>query len=89
MLELKIIVDFFLDVAQRTADWLGVGFHPVSMDEQSLASRLEDVTWHSESPLPDVNGMGRLAMAERARAAGLKVVLTGQFHISHGSWPRR
>lgn len=52
------------------------------MDEASLAPRLEDVVWHSESPVPDVNGMGRLAMAEAARSSGLKVVLTGQSMFS-------
>lgn len=43
-----------------------------------MASRLEDVVWYSECPLPDVNGMGRLAMAQKAHERGLKVVLTGE-----------
>lgn len=65
-------------MAQRTAEWLGVDFQPVPVDEEALASRLEDTVWYSETPLPDVNGMGRLAMAEMAHAKGLKVVLTGK-----------
>lgn len=56
------------------------------MDETAMASRLEDAIWYTESPLPDVNGMGRLAMAEMAHARGFKVVLTGRFyhHILYG-----
>lgn len=49
------------------------------MDETAMASRLEDVVWYSETPLPDVNGMGRLAMAQKAHERGFKVVLTGEF----------
>lgn len=67
-----------LDIARRTTEWLGVDFHPIHMDEQAMASRLEDVVWYSECPLPDVNGMGRLAMAQKAHERGLKVVLTGE-----------
>ncbi|KAK5682848.1 hypothetical protein LTS12_029201, partial [Elasticomyces elasticus] len=64
------------DIARRTTEWLGVDFHPIHMDEPAMASRLEDVVWYSECPLPDVNGMGRLAMAQKAHERGLKVVLT-------------
>lgn len=44
-----------------------------------MASTLEDVVWYSETPLPDVNGMGRLAVAKKAHERGLKVILTGEF----------
>lgn len=53
------------------------------MDEEAMASRLEDTIWHSEAPTPDVNGMGRLAMAEAAHASGMKVVLTGEGSDEH------
>jgi asparagine synthase (glutamine-hydrolysing) len=36
-----------------------------------------DTVWHSETPMPDTNGMGRLAMAEVAKSHGIKVILTG------------
>ena len=48
------------------------------MDEKALAQGLEDAVWYSEAPVPDVNGVGRLAMAELAHSKGIKVVLTGQ-----------
>lgn len=48
------------------------------MDEEALASRFEDAVWHSEIPLPDLNGMGRLALAEAVHSQGIKVVITGE-----------
>ena len=55
------------------------------MDEQAMATRLEDTIWHSESPTADVNGMARLAMSEIAHARGIKVVLTGEGADEHFS----
>lgn len=48
------------------------------MDEEALAARFEEGVWHSEIPLPDLNGMGRLALAEAVHAQGIKVVITGE-----------
>ncbi|KAM0345658.1 hypothetical protein ACHAPU_006312 [Fusarium lateritium] len=70
-------------IARRTADWLGVDIHLVKMDEAALAARFEDTTWHSEVPLPDLNGMGRLALAEAVHAQGIKVVITGEGSDEH------
>ncbi|PYH86658.1 asparagine synthase [Aspergillus uvarum CBS 121591] len=58
------------EIARRTAEWLGVFFHAVLLDEETIASRLEDTIWYTETPLPDVDGMGRLAVAEAAHNAG-------------------
>lgn len=55
------------------------------MDEEAIASRLEDTIWHSEAPTADVNGMARLAMAEVAHSRGIKVVLTGEGSDEHFS----
>jgi asparagine synthase (glutamine-hydrolysing) len=49
----------------------------VIVTEDVMASKFEDTVWHSEIPMPDTNGMGRLAMAEVARSHGIKVVFTG------------
>lgn len=48
------------------------------MDEEALVARFEDTTWYSELPLPDLNGMGRLALAEAVHSQGIKVVITGE-----------
>ncbi|KAE8344884.1 hypothetical protein BDV24DRAFT_148726 [Aspergillus arachidicola] len=71
------------EIARRTAEWLGVDIHFVKMDEEALVSRFEDAVWHSEIPLPDLNGMGRLALAEAVHAQGIKVVVTGEGSDEH------
>ncbi|KAJ5802306.1 uncharacterized protein N7503_004756 [Penicillium pulvis] len=71
------------DIAQRTAEWLGVDFHPVHITEDVIVSKFEDTIWHSETPLPDTNGIGRLAMAEVAKSHGMKVILTGEGSDEH------
>ena len=50
----------------------------MTMDEQELASRFEDTVWFTETPIPDVNGMGRVAVGELAHSHGKKVILTGK-----------
>ncbi|RDW72559.1 asparagine synthetase B family protein [Aspergillus mulundensis] len=76
------------DVAQRTADWLGVDLHPVTMNEEELASRFENAVWYTEAPIPDVNGMGRVAVGELAHSHGKKVILTGEGSDEHfGGYP--
>ncbi|RYP67284.1 hypothetical protein DL769_005812 [Monosporascus sp. CRB-8-3] len=71
------------EIARRTAEWLGVDIHFVEMDEEALASRFEDTAWHSEIPLPDLNGMGRLALAEAVHSQGIKAVITGEGSDEH------
>lgn len=44
-----------LAIARRTADWLGVKMHTVSMSEEVLAEHFEDATWHGEIPIIDLN----------------------------------
>ncbi|KAL3473504.1 hypothetical protein BJX99DRAFT_197526 [Aspergillus californicus] len=76
------------DIAQRTADWLGVDLHPVTMNEAEIASRFEDTVWYTEAPIPDVNGMGRIAVGELAHSHGKKVILTGEGSDEHfGGYP--
>ncbi|KAL4812924.1 hypothetical protein BDW67DRAFT_188159 [Aspergillus spinulosporus] len=71
------------DVAQRTADFLGVKLSPVHVTEEALAARFEGAVWHSEALMPDVNGAGKLAMAEAAHEAGFKVMITGEGSDEH------
>lgn len=68
----------FPEIARRTAEWLGVDIQFIKMDEEALAARFEETVWHSEIPLPDLNGMGRLALAEAVHSQGIKVVVTGE-----------
>ncbi|KAE9569368.1 Amidase [Colletotrichum fructicola] len=70
-------------VAHRTAAWLGVDIHMVKMDEEALVARFEDTVWNAEVPLPDLNGMGRYALAEAVHKQGIKVVITGEGSDEH------
>ncbi|KAJ0420252.1 nucleophile aminohydrolase [Aspergillus carlsbadensis] len=71
------------DVAQRTAEFLGVKFNPVHVTEEILAERLEKAVWYSEAFLSDLNGAAKLAMAEVAHNSGFKVVITGEGSDEH------
>lgn len=65
-------------IALRTAGWLGVKFEKKLMNEEELAKRFEDATWHTEHHNPDLNYVGKFALSELPREAGYKVVLTGE-----------
>ncbi|KAL3479594.1 hypothetical protein BJX99DRAFT_255321 [Aspergillus californicus] len=64
------------DIAQHTAEYLGVKFNPVYMTEEILAERFEPAVWHSEAVMADMNGPDKLALAEIAKQHGFKVVIT-------------
>ena len=66
------------DVATRTANHLGVTQYKQMMNEEALASRFEDATWHCEHHNPDLNYVGKFALSELPQELGFKVVLTGE-----------
>jgi len=55
------------------------------MDEENLAKRFEDAVWFSEFPFPDLNGLGKLALAEKVHSLGMKVMLSGTFISPYGA----
>lgn len=65
-------------VAARTAEWLGVKHIKKHMDEQGLAERFEDATYHCEHHNHDLNFVGKYALSEVPRESNCKVVLTGE-----------
>lgn len=66
-------------ISRRTADWLGVKYIKKLMDEEELAKRFEDATWHCEQHNHgDLNFVGKFALSEVVRENGYKVVLTGE-----------
>lgn len=66
------------DISNRTADWLGVKYIKKLMNEEELAKRFEDATWHTEHHNPDLNFVGKYALSEVPQENGYKVVLTGE-----------
>lgn len=65
-------------IASRTAEWLGVKHVKKHMDEQGLAQRFEDATYHCEHHNHDLNFIGKYALSEVPRENNCKVVLTGE-----------
>lgn len=62
-----------IDIAERTADWLGVKMHKQTMNEDALAARFEDATYHCEHHNPDLNYIGKYALSEVPRELGLRL----------------
>ena len=67
------------DIANRTADFLGVKLYKKHMDEQALAERFEDATWMDEQPNPDLNFIGVYALSELVREKGFRVLINGMY----------
>ena len=66
------------DIAERTAEFLGVKLHKKYVGEEAIASLFEDATWHCEHHNLDLNHIGKFALSELPRELGFKVVLTGE-----------
>ena len=66
------------DISNRTAEWLGVKYEKKLMNEEELAKRFEEATYHCEHHNPDFNFIGKYALSEVPLEAGYKVVLTGE-----------
>ena len=66
------------DIAERTAEFLGVKLHKQYVGEEAIASLFEDATWHCEHHNLDLNHIGKFALSELPRELGFKVVLTGE-----------
>lgn len=67
-----------IGIAARTAEWLGVSYEKIHMNEEELARQFEDATYHIEHHNPDFNFVGKFALSKLPRNAGFKVVLTGE-----------
>ncbi|KAI3401819.1 hypothetical protein diail_8197 [Diaporthe ilicicola] len=65
-------------IASRTAEWLGVKHIKKHMDEEGLAERFEDATYHCEHHNHDLNFVGKYTLSEVPRENDCKVVLTGE-----------
>lgn len=48
-----------LEIAERTAEHLGLQLHKSIVDEQVIADHFEEATWHSEHLIPDLNYIGK------------------------------
>lgn len=70
-------------IAERTAEFLNVGFHKLDVTEDSLLANLEEVAYHSELPQVNLNGVAKFMLSAFAHEKGYKVVLTGEGSDEH------
>lgn len=66
------------EIADRTAESLGVKFHKILMNEEDLAADFEEATWASEQHYFDLGFVAKHTLSKFTRDVGLKVVLNGK-----------
>lgn len=64
--------------AQRVAQHLGVRIHSVPVSRQRFLQLWPHCVWHSDGPIHRPSDPALLAVTQRCRADGLKVLLTGE-----------
>jgi asparagine synthase (glutamine-hydrolysing) len=60
------------DIAERTADWLGVQMFKKRMDEETLAEYLADSASHCEHHSVDLNSVGKFGLSTIRQSMGLR-----------------
>lgn len=71
----KLLID--AEIAQNTADFLGVDFQKTHMDEAAFATNFEEAVWFDEQPHFDLGFVGKHALSKLTRDSGLKTVISG------------
>jgi asparagine synthase (glutamine-hydrolysing) len=67
-----------LKEARTIADSFGVDLQDVGIAETEIPDLLMKLTWYYDEPLPRPHHLAAYAVARRAKAAGLKVLLSGE-----------
>ncbi len=65
-------------IAQEMAEHAGATFHPLFVNQTSLADHFSDAVWHSETITANPHGVAKYMLSELVRDYGYKVVLTGE-----------
>ncbi|GKT54487.1 asparagine synthase [Colletotrichum tofieldiae] len=71
------------DIAERTANWLGVEILKKDMNEEELAKNFADCVYHTEHHYFDLNFVGKFCLSTLPRQNGVPVVLTGEGADEH------
>ncbi|KAI9172815.1 Amidase chry2 [Paramyrothecium foliicola] len=71
------------DVADRTAEWLGVEMAKLDVNEQMLADSFADAVYHSEHHHFDLNSVAKYDLSSLPGKHGIKAVLTGEGSDEH------
>ena len=65
-------------IAREMAEHVGAEFHPIPIRQADLADDFADAVWHGEMTCINAHGVAKFALSRAVRAAGYKVVLTGE-----------
>ncbi|KAK1977912.1 asparagine synthase [Colletotrichum cereale] len=71
------------DIAERTADHLGVQLLKKQINERELADNFADCAYHCEHHHFDLNSVGKFALSSLPNENNVKVVLTGEGADEH------
>ncbi|TLD11703.1 hypothetical protein PspLS_11784 [Pyricularia sp. CBS 133598] len=71
------------DIAERSAEWLGLEIIKKDMNESELAKHFADAIYHSEHHHFDLNTVGKFCLSTQPREHGVPVVLTGEGADEH------
>ncbi|KAJ0278743.1 hypothetical protein CBS470a_009622 [Colletotrichum nupharicola] len=71
------------DIAERSAEWLGVQIIKKDMNETELANNFADTIYHVEHHHFDLNTVGKFCLSTLPRQYGVPVVLTGEGADEH------
>ncbi|TDZ20945.1 Amidase chyE [Colletotrichum orbiculare MAFF 240422] len=71
------------DIAERSAEWLGVQILKKDMNESELANNFADAVYHAEHHNFDLNSVGKFCLSTLPRQHGVPVVLTGEGADEH------
>lgn len=66
-----------LPLAKKMADSVGANLHVCSVGNKDLLESLEDFLWFSETPMPNLHGVGKYLLSKFARKK-VKVTITGE-----------
>jgi asparagine synthase (glutamine-hydrolysing) len=65
-------------LARETAAFVGAEFIPVPVTQRQIADAFSDAIWHCEMTIANGHGVAKFLLSQAVRAAGIKVVLTGE-----------
>ena len=65
-------------IAREMAARAGAEFHPIPIRQSDLADHFADATWQAETLCFNAHGVAKYLLSRAVRAAGYKVVLTGE-----------
>ncbi|KAM0344812.1 hypothetical protein ACHAPU_007191 [Fusarium lateritium] len=66
------------NVAQRTADHLGLHLNRCKVDETALADNFEETAWHNERHSLDLGTVGKYCLSRKVQETGYKAILSGE-----------